>query len=429
MNIYKEFPQGIFPTLIEDFILDSARAQGLCPDYLYCAFISVLSVFIGNNYVAKVTGQWIERPLVWIALVGQSGIKKTPAIKVMFSPLNEIEKINYREYKLELKKYEEAVKIGATECEKPMSKQMIVDDTTMEALYDVLMRNPSGVIMKKDELMTLVYENGRYSKSNGSEERLLSIFSGDSISINRKGNDLHDLIEHPFVSLIGGVQPEVLKKLFGDGRAENGFVNRVLFAAPEVLDRKMPKYAANDDLASEYTNYIRRAHIQNRVNTADVDAPIVVPLSTEASEAFKAWQSSFIYGKKFDVSYDGYLSKMEAYAVRLALILEYAFSVLKNGKPESISLNSMNKAIELCSYFFQTYQRARTIQQLNPEVVKEDKTKALMSKVIMELQKERPIKDIVLRLLKLGYSNADIHKASLVPKPTISSWAKELLSV
>jgi hypothetical protein len=426
MKIHKEFPKGLFPPVIEDFVHDAARAQGLCTDYLYNAYISVLSVLIGNRYAVHVTGPWIERPLVWVALIGQSGIKKTPAIKLMFSPLNEIEKMNYLGYKQSLKEYEEAVKAGDVGRDKPISQQMIVDDTTMEALCDVLGRNTSGVIMKKDELMTLIFEAGRYSKSNGSEERLLSIFSGESISINRKGNDLHDLIDRPFVSLIGGVQPEVLKKLFADGRSENGFVNRLLFALPEVLVRTMPQYSANDEFAANYQNHIRMAYVQNEKNTTGDESPILLPMSTEALKAFKAWQRDFNYRKHFDVSYDGYLSKLEAYAVRLAFIVEYSWSVLIGGKPESISLDSMNKALEMCSYYFQSYQRARRIQEETTGGQKEDKIKVLMEKVILEFHKGKSKKEIVLKLLKQGYSNSAINKATQVAKSTISLYANEL---
>lgn len=429
MKNYKEFPKELFPPVVENYILDSARAQGLCVDYLYGAFVSLMSVFIGNKCSVSVNGQWRERPLVWIALVGQSGIKKTPAIKCIFFPLNDIEKMNYREYKQKVKEYEVAVKAGDVGQEKPMSKQMIVDDTTMEALNNVLMRNPDGVIMKKDELLTLIFEAGRYSKSNGSEERLLSIFSGESISINRKGDDSHDRIENPFVSLIGGIQPEVLNKLFADGRSENGFVNRLLFALPEVLERKMPLYHSDAELSGNYQNYIRRAYVQNAENFREVEQPAIIPLSDEAHKAFEKWQSGFIYGKQFDNSLDGYLSKLEAYAVRLALIVEYSWSVLKDGKPAFVSLQSMNKAIEMCSYFFQTYQRARDLKDSNSGNKKEEVIKELMKKTILEYEKGKDKKQIVQKFLMQGCSNAEIHKATLVPKPTISSYAKELSSV
>lgn len=237
---------------------------------------------------------------------------------------------------------------------------------------------------------------------------------------------MHDLIDRPFVSLIGGVQPEVLKKLFADGRSENGFVNRLLFALPEVLVRTMPQYSANDELAADYQNYIRSAYLQNEKNTTGNESPILVPMSTEALEAFEVWQRSFNYRNQFDASYDGYLSKLEAYAVRLAFIVEYSWSVLKDGKPESISLDSMNKALEMCSYYFQSYQRARRIQEEPTGGQKEDKIKALMEKVILEFYKGKSKKEIVVKLLKQGHSNSDINKATLVPKSTISLYANEL---
>lgn len=423
MKEYKEFPKGLFPPLIEDFIQDSARAQGLCPDFIYCAFISAISVMIGNKCAVKIIKKWVERPLVWIALVGNSGVKKTPAIDLIFSPLEEIEERNNIEYTQSMREYQESIKAGEKGVEKPLSKQLILDDTTIEGLYDVLQYNNSGLILKKDELLSLIYEGGRYSSTNGQEERLLSIFSGASIKINRKGDSLCTFIKKPFVSLIGGIQPRVTKVLFAENRADNGFINRILFASLDNLERKMPCYDPNDELASEYDNYIKRAYIQSKQFDSGGKEVSYIPLSKEAMAIFKTWQEDFIYGNKVDKSYEDYIAKQEAYAVRLSLIIEYSWEVLNEGKPVAVSRKSMESAIEFCSYFFQSFVRVRNMQQ-SPEELKVKKEVELKNIALKEFQEGKSKKEVVLNLLKRGYSNGEIHKATLIPKATISLYRK-----
>ncbi len=75
----------------------------------------------------------------------------------------------------------------------------------------------------------------RYNK--GSEEQFwLSVWSGKAIRINRKTTE-PTFIAKPFISVIGTIQPAVLNEL-ADKRTENGFLDRLLFVAPENLKKE-----------------------------------------------------------------------------------------------------------------------------------------------------------------------------------------------
>ena len=76
----------------------------------------------------------------------------------------------------------------------------------------------------------------RYNK--GSEEQFwLSVWSGKAIRINRKTTE-PTYITKPFISVIGTIQPGVLNDL-ADNRTENGFLDRLLFVAPENLTKTL----------------------------------------------------------------------------------------------------------------------------------------------------------------------------------------------
>ena len=112
---------------------------------------------------------------------------------------------------------------------RPKLKQIVTTDTTIEALKDVLTIHPNGVGFTADEASGWVRSMCQYKQGRGDDrQHYMSIHSGVQIVCNRKGAD-PIIINDPFVSIMGGIQPDVLGDVIDDAR-EDGFSARLLFA-------------------------------------------------------------------------------------------------------------------------------------------------------------------------------------------------------
>ncbi|MFT7611097.1 MAG: hypothetical protein ACI9J3_000035 [Parvicellaceae bacterium] len=410
-----EFPKGVFPAEVEEMIDECVKVNGFNRDILCCAFLTTVSSIVGNKLKVKIQDSWHESICIWVAIVGFSGLKKSPAIKTMMKPILDKEAKWYLEYM-------EVQKEQSDDSDKPKCKQIYVDDATFEALVTVLSNNPNGVVLKKDELMTLIKDSGRYSGAS-QLEKLMSIFSGEDIRINRKGDDYNELIVSPFVNIIGGIQNKVVDELFKAGRQDNGFVYRFLFCKPESPERNMPEGECNEVIRSKYYNLVNRVFELPESQTSKNQSRNI-HLSPDASIEFKSWQTNFIYkDAEHDEDLISYKSKMEANACRIALILETATSAAKKSAPVEISKNSMENAIRISMYFIRCYL---SITKPGPSenVIIKVRISALRQRAIVLFKGGLNLKEIIVKTYNEGYRNSEINQALGVPKATISLYTK-----
>ena len=416
MNI-NEFPRGVFPDLVEKYIHENHIKQGFCIDFLYSSYLAVISALIGNRFKIRGIG-WEERPLLWVAIVGDSGVKKTPAITSMMKPLEKYNKLLFQEFRKKLKEHKE-LKSEGEKSDAPIAKQLLVDDTTIEALCKIMENNPDGLFLIKDELMGLIYDSQRYNK-NGQEEKLLSIFSGKQIIINRKSDDSCSVIDHPYLTLLGGIQPALLSQLFTENRLNNGFIYRLLFCFPDKVELRKPEEGFDSELYDEYENFLLRfTKLKSSFEFGECN-PIVVEMEEDAKTEFSNWLDSYIYKSNEQESRE-HKAKMEAYALRIALIIEFSSTMAMSYAPKSISFNSITGAIKICEYFSNCFDRIIDKFRSKPlNILEEIKTKSL------ELYKNgKKEVEIVNYLLNQEYRNIDISKALSIPKSTVTFYSKK----
>lgn len=412
-----EFPRGVFPDLVEKYICENHNKQGFCIDFLYSSYLAVISALIGNRFKIKGIG-WEERPLLWVAIVGDSGVKKTPAITSMIKPLEKYNKHLFSNYRKMLKEHNELKSIGE-KSDAPVAKQLLVDDTTIEALCKIMEHNPDGLFLIKDELMGLIYDSQRYNK-NGQEEKLLSIFSGKQIIINRKSEGSYSVIDNPYLTLLGGIQPAILNLLFTENRLNNGFIYRLLFCFPDTVELKKPQEGFNIELYEEYENFLMRFTKLKSSFEFDENTPVVIEMEECAKSEFSHWLDTYIY-KSNDQEKREHKAKMEAYVLRIALIIEFSTTMVENIAPKSIRLNSVVGAIKICEYFTKCFERIIENFSAKPINIHEE----IKTKSLEHYKQGKQEAEIVNLLLNQGYRNIDISKALSISKSTVTFYGKK----
>lgn len=214
---------------LQELIKTYTAVMQVPQDYFTCSMFSVASTLIGNK-VTVWNGTYPNNPNIWLILVGNSGIGKSAPIKMLMQPIADTQNDNYEQYKSEMREWRKCK--DEDKPDKPHLKQFYVSDTTPEGLYKVLAENPNGLLLYRDEIKGFFDDMGRYNKS-GEESNYLSIWDGTTVTINRK-NDEPLYIKHPFLSMIGGTQPGLLKQMFSERLLQSGFLQRILFCYPEA---------------------------------------------------------------------------------------------------------------------------------------------------------------------------------------------------
>lgn len=417
-----DYPKGIFPDVVENYVREYSDNQGFCEDILYSSYLSLISSMIGNRLSVRINQGWTESAMIWMAIVGYSGVKKTPATNAILKPLRKLNNKLFRAYSEEMEQYYRDVKIEK-DIEKPFPEQLIIDDATMEAIIGVMAKNPHGLICYRDEIIGLINDGQRYNK-NSQEQRLLSIYSGEPITINRKSDDFYSQIQYPYLSLLGGIQPAIIDALFKDQRSDNGFVNRFLFTySPKHRPRAYNESFCGSELYDEYENFIHRFNeIEFNFEQEDYRGESI-PVSSEAKVLHKTWFEKNLYNLELTDPNYGYLSKLEATAFRLSLIIEASWSISDDKNPLPpiyISELSMEKSLLLIEYYLSCYQEVRSLSKERNQI---DSIRADFIKQVIKGVSEK--REIVRFLLNKQYRNVDIHKATGISKATINYFGKD----
>ncbi len=353
------FPVDAFPSELQTIINRLHEQLGLPVDFIAGAILGVASVAAGNTYAVRVNESWVDTGILFIAIVGRPGTAKTPVINLITNPLKELDKESYHDYKQRLDAYRKS----QDSAPRPTLYKYIVSDATPEALVQVHECNKRGLLMQHDELAGLFKNFNRYH--HGSEqENWLSIWSGQSVTIDRKTSD-SVRIARPFISILGGIQPAVLSRMANDVRGDNGVMERFRFRFPNSAKNENWRDSTPDTAAviSRWHSIVRKlTNIPIQVDSYDTPQPTVINYSVGAWQILKEWQKDNAQRiNDEDEALAGVLVKMEQHVVRLSLLLQLLSWAAGEGDLTAIDVPAIEGAIKLSTYFTRTAERVRNI--------------------------------------------------------------------
>jgi hypothetical protein len=373
------FPIDIFPEPIQSYILECNSKLDSNIDYMGCSLLWLISVSIGNAIEIEVKRGWNENATLWISLVGKAGIGKTPSINNVIFPLQKVNSREIKNYYKELDKFEyydnlsKKEKEESIEVQKPIKKQFIANDITLEALVDLHQESDNAVGVFKDELAGWLKDMNKY-RAGSDLEFWLSCWSGKSVSLNRltrKGS----FVEKPFIPVLGGIQPNILNSFYTEENKDNGFMDRMLLSFP---DSKIDLYNENEleyELLEWYKdNMICFYDTIKTVIQRDKEGNIESLTAKFNEEAKIEWKRIFNEISNFqnDENENEYLKSMypkqKSYIPRFALVI-HAFNEFfsTGGNTLLITKDSVLKAEKLSKYFIATAKKVKvnSVEVLN----------------------------------------------------------------
>lgn len=256
-------PCGILPDIIERFAVDQARTMGADPAGIAISAVTVCAAAIPDKIQLQVkkhhTG-WRESARLWVALVGPVSSMKSPIMAAAVRPIRRIDSDMARNHSEERAKYNQLSAEERKKVDPPKQTRLLLQDTTIEAAQEVLKDSPDGVLCYQDELSGWFGSMDKYSGSSrgSAKDRAfwLEAYNGAPYSVTRVGRG-STFIENLSISILGGIQPEPIRKLVEDSM-DDGLLQRLLpiVLRPAVEGRDEPM----TDEVEEYATLIHRLY-------------------------------------------------------------------------------------------------------------------------------------------------------------------------
>jgi hypothetical protein len=252
-------PLGLLPPIIEELALSESAHMGCDPAGIAISALVVCASVISDEVklqVKKHHESWTECARLWAYLVGPPSTKKTPIINRTVWPVKDIDRELHQIYVKEMAAYDALSKEDQALQQPPRQRRARIEDTTIEAAQQVFADNPEGLLCLQDELSGFFGSMDRYSGGSKDRSFWLVAYNGGPYVVNRiKRGSLY--IQNLSSCLLGGVQPDIIRKLAGDG-LDDGLMQRGMSAIlrPATLGTDEP----HDGVNIRYGNMVKLLH-------------------------------------------------------------------------------------------------------------------------------------------------------------------------
>lgn len=341
----EKFPIHVFPKEMQHIIISLERTLGFSNDYSAASILLTVATAIGKTYKLKVKNTWLETSCIFLCLVGRPGANKSHPLTWAIKPLIEATERNFNSLKEGNDSHEDMM---STEIPEPVIEQLVANNVTPEAIMQIMVERNIRFLIWSDELSGFIRNINKYNAGSDTEV-ILSIFSGQTIIINRKTQG-KCMIKDSFACIGGTTQPEVLKSLFQKAE-NNGLFDRFLFCYMEdAIKSKMIKEDLDPAVVTQYNKIINMLlSLQLKEN----EEYNILCFTTDAEEIATNWfnENADRINDEPDDRIRGLYTKLDIYFYRFALILQILRWACGEATLANVDTESTNNAIELVEYF------------------------------------------------------------------------------
>ena len=366
-----DLPFAAFGSYWADWIRVQAEAKSCAPDYVAGGLLGGAGVLIGNARWGSPWAGWEEPPIVWISSVGNPSSGKSPGLDAIRDLIGSIEadsnadhKENVdawdtqkREAKIRLDVWESACKaalkdsIGVMppkpenteEPPRPTRKRIITNDPTVEKVARLVLENPKGMMLFRDELAGWIGALDKYGGAGGDRAFYLESYGGRAYAVDRMKDPEPIMVPSLTLAIMGGIQPDRLATLVLSGD-DDGLAARFLYLWPE---RTPPKRPENPVPSGAKTKLISLSKLEEK--RGELGNRIALRFDETAASALQEYRKQVATAEgEASGLYLSWLGKLPGVAVRLATIFEHLYWCGDNehgAPPDSISERAAVAAI------------------------------------------------------------------------------------
>jgi hypothetical protein len=231
------FSSEFMPDALASWVDDIANRLQCPPDYVAVAALTALGSVIGRRIGIKPQAKtdWLGIANVWGMFIGRPGMLKSPAMGEALKPIHRLEAEAAKENELAQQAF--AAGMAIYELRKQVNKALVRDelkaiknknakidfefgerpteptpvryrtnDSTYEALGELLIMNPTGILVERDELVSLLKQLDRDEQA-AARGFFLSGWSGTQPYTFDRIIRGHRHIEAVCISVLGNTQP------------------------------------------------------------------------------------------------------------------------------------------------------------------------------------------------------------------------------
>ena len=335
------------PYQVQNIVTTYAKALNCPVEFVVGAAMAAAAQAAGNRFVWS-NGQYTCYPQFYTALLGDSTANKTTSIRAMMKPLEQADRQAFNDWQQAT-----ADKKNDEKARTPYQIGLL-QDYTLEAYQDALKFNPNGVTAVADEILSFFGNLNKY-RGGADEKFFLSAFANYSdYKKTRRGAGL-DLIPHPIVRIIGGIQPDILQPTFGSSTMlADGMLPRFLwYVVPEDFRFDETGTATTTHFVeADWNGIISRLLNHQDIVRLDFDNEAQQLYTDYKIEHSKAKNRKTLYGYEAAVC-----GKLEIYAIIWAMTSRILRAVAEEatiGNTLTIQDHDMQHSLKCMDYFQQT---------------------------------------------------------------------------
>lgn len=365
------FPMGVLPPILEKVVTEVSKSIGCSIPYVVLPLLACLSRAIGNKRAIQLKRTWKELAIIWGMIVGKSGTHKTPALQAATAALDRKQSDAIAKYQddlenfqQELVQYEKALTEWKRsksqdqppwEPKQPVCQRFITSDATIEAVASLLAVQSDGLLVRRDEMSGWLDGMAEYKNGSGSDTgHWLACWSGAPLTVDRKTGAIKFVhIPRASISIIGGIQPEILRRAIGREHLKDGLCARMLLAMPESKPVQWTDATVDPATEKALEDVIDKLlSLEPAADENGNPTPFAVPLSQEAKliwvEYYNRHRNEL---SELDDDLAAAWSKLEAYTARFALIFQLCSWATGDALPNEVDEESIRSGIALSDWF------------------------------------------------------------------------------
>src|SRR5262245_11513699 len=386
----EQFSSEFLPDALAPWVDDIANRLQCPADYVGITAQTALGSVIGRRIGVKPQARtdWIEIPNLWGGFIGRPGMLKSPAMGEALKPIHRLEAEAAKENEIAQQAY--AAGLDAYKLRREVNKKLVreklkadknaeidlafgeqpkeptpgryrTNDTTYEGLGELLISNPTGILVERDELTSLLKHLDRDDQSVA-RGFYLSGWSGTQPYTFDRIMRGHRHIEAVCVSVLGNTQParivEYVRSANLGAAGGDGLIQRFgLMAWPDAPGEwrdidEYPNGVARDKAWQTFERMAKldtQAALRLGAEKGPFDKVPYLRFEEAAHEDFLGWRTdleSRLRSGEMSPALEGHLAKYRKLVPSLALI-----NHLADGGTGPISHRALLKALAAAHYF------------------------------------------------------------------------------
>lgn len=357
------FDLALLPAVLQDFAGDISERMQTPPDFVAVASMVSAGAVIGCKLGVRPQSHtdWHEVPNLWGCIVGRPGVMKSPSLKAALRPLSAIEADARRAFESEQLHWEageierdvraQAQKAAMKDRLKddpqadvsdlkvpppvePLCKRYVVNDSSYQSLGMLLVQNPNGLLVHRDEMVSLLKSLDGEQAAEARGFYLQAWNGGDSYTFDRVGRGLNQHIPSVTLSLLGSTQPGKIREYVSEavrgGSGDDGLIQRFgMLVWPDMPNGwtehdRIPNAAAMAAATRMYAGLSSLSHdaIGANVDEGDEKRPYL-RFDPDARHQFREWHEALerrLRSGDLHPAVESHLAKYRKLVPSLALI-------------------------------------------------------------------------------------------------------------